>query len=289
MEVSNRFKRQILAEALRGFRLNESGFLVPELSIPSAEMGRLKTLGKEIYHIRCDDEIEEIVNRVVSEHSDWAEEKYKQCMMELDYGISVELEFSGNKLKLLYLGNFKFIVIEDLAQVLLPGDVLTVLDYYVCKDKKATFVVYRQGKQYPDTSKVYCTGVLEAIRVINNEFECHPDSTNPSFLMIETPLSVVYARATKGVNGNFFEEELTEDSDALYIIDIPNSIYTVNSAYRLWGNESNEVYEELRRGCKIVSQGAGRIAVLQKGRIELDWDKERNYFFKIKQKAWITI
>lgn len=289
MQVSNRFKRQILAEALRGFKLNESGLLVPEFSISSAEMDSLKTLAKDIYQINSDKEIEEIVNRVLSDNSELPVEKYKQGVMELDYGISVELEFSGNKLKLLYLGNFKFIVIEDLAQVLLPADILTVLDYHVCKDKKATFALHRQGKQYPDMSKVYCTGVLEAIKVINNEFERYPNFTNPFFLTIATSLSVVYARATRGVNGNFFEEELTEDPDALYIIDIQNSTYTVNSAYKLLNNGVNKVYQELRRGCKIVSEGAGRISVLENGKIELNRDKEGNYFFKIKQKARITI
>lgn len=289
MLVSNLFKQEILAQAFKGFYQDENFHLVPEKSISSDEMNYLKTIGRDIFGIQDKEEIERIVNIVLNEQENGKNSKNELGLVELPCGTSVCLTFSENKLKLLYLGNFRFIVVNDLAKVLLTGDILTSLDYQFNIWEKTSFIVYRDGKPHPCESKLYRTDPLAFIEITTNELFYENKNNKQAFNNIILPPDTVYAWFSKGMSGNFFEDQLTENSDALYLINIENATYSVNPDYNRLCYDPDEVREDLHRACEIVSEGTYRIITLQKGIIELNINQEGNYFFKIRQKAKVKL
>jgi len=171
---------------------------------------------------------------------------------------------NGQKLKLLYLGGNDFCLLHDSANELKPMDVLKSLSLKIDLIGDAYFRILREDKPFPNDRKLFRCHIEKiekergCIRRGSPKIKRHPEKTSEA---------IVYA--WKVTNGLFFsQDDLTENTDALFVIDVKNMLFGVNSQY----NKNLSLYKDMgnimHEACNVVRLGQG-LQTIVKGCINL--------------------
>ncbi len=199
-------------------------------------------------------------------------------------GSIIVLELSHKEtLEVIYQGNFEFCVYKDSVGILRPLDVLKALTLSFGKGEVIFFKVYRDGTPYPNSDKLF-RGKVCRITILNTVIEGCQIPQNKNF-EATTSLEKVFAWKAANHPARFTEENLTESSHAVFILDLMKNEFSINP------NFSKSYYEDLLDAlgpaCKITRTGKGA-QTISPGKFSLALGS-KSYSFYIKKKAEVGL
>lgn len=199
-------------------------------------------------------------------------------------GSIVKLELSHKEiLEIVYLGSYKFSVCRDSVGIFRPLDVLKALTLFFERGCAAYFQVFRNDCPYPEKGLLF-KAVVQSITLLNTNVV----GTSLSQYVNETSicsLQQVFAWKADNYPIRFTEEQLTDNNQAVFIIDLMQGEYWVNSDYSKY--KYSDLVSILKVACNISRTGNG-LTNKTRGKLYLSKNSNR-YFFYIGQKAEIEI
>ena len=173
----------------------------------------------------------------IMQQSDWAgawERVDNISCLNLNEGTTIEMEVDfDKKVRLLYLGNFTFFVCRDDSGFLQYGDILIDLIGGISCQQIVYFCATRDGQPFPKSSTAVVFTPQTLRRSIGIMVE--QSSVQP---MNESNLSLPFVyvwRACSDKHGHvwFSEEQLTDNQDAAFRLDLTKGSFSLNEQLNL--------------------------------------------------------
>lgn len=136
----------------------------------------------------------------------------------------------GYVLKIVSIGRNSFMCIYDNTNVLCCGDILTSVDIGFGEGQQVLFSIKRNGRNYPNEKKLYRTLVIDSIYYLN---DTHLEYIGDMPETEAKTIQCLYAFCFE--NGDRFsyikEMNLTTDNSSVFVIDLENSTYSLNTSF----------------------------------------------------------
>lgn len=261
MQVSNAFREQVLATALKGFRHDMStGLLVHDMRLSASEINRLVETAMNVYGISVPSEARLAINEILAERDPFSGAPESATSLRLDNIPSGEIvsltHDDGAVITLIAVGNMEFRVLADSSRVLIPGDSLYPLALRTAINAPLYFEVTRGHQRFPDDRLYYAVNPVTAISVTRNNLSVMRD-----YMANVQPEedSVIYGsfKKARAFNADFTgrafnSSALVEEScdSAIFEIDLDRMSLYLNTDFVLADESRHDaVIAEIARVC----------------------------------------
>ena len=199
-------------------------------------------------------------------------------------GSIIMLELSHKEyIELIYQGDYEFYVYNDSVGILHPLDVLKALTLSFNKDDVVFFKVFRDGQPYPSDDLLFKGNICSiTLEFTNIKGRCSSLSENkPTTKSMEK----VFAWKAEIQPARFIEDDLTDSSQALFVLDLIKNEYRINTFFSQHHYEDIAIY--LRPICNIKHSGNG-LKTIVPGKFSLEQINNK-YIFYIRKKMEASI
>lgn len=273
------FVYEILAnKALKGFII-KNGRVVPKMELTLEDNKAIDSMFGRVYGSSVDKWLRDL------DLNKWMEKNSTQIeIAEIVPGSIVKLELSHKEvIELIYQGNCEFYVYHDSVGVLRPLDIIKALTLSFEKGETVYFRVSRNGKPFPD-EKMLFRGNIRRITLISSNIEgCkHSPAKN---IEITTSLEKVFAWKADIHPARFIEENLTDSEQAIFLLDLANKEFCVNSYYSKHRYE--DIVTVLCPVCKLNYNDKG-LQTIAPGKFSIEVNNGK-YSLNIRKKAEVGL